>query len=397
MAEKSSKYPHAFFERNSWHYRTKILQDDYSVKYGKVGGFETAEKAEIAYQNHISEFNQKMNMQLLRLDKDITLKNYLLYWFSSIFSERIKETTRYLSSYVLHTFLLPNVDDKIALKFVSTDYLNRLLEKTAGYCETSGNKSRELLYIAMKDAVSVQLINNNPVKGTQKYPRPKTKVRILGKAQTKVLLQAEKSRTWFLEVLLGLYCGLRKGEILGLRFSDFDVKNGTVKIERQLVSEAVLDESGEKVEEYRLVFREPKSEASNRLLKIPPIIFVELEKRRKRIEKDKAENAECYEDNDLISCQKNGRPHYLASMNNEMNHVCDMSGLPRITVHGLRHMYATILLERGVTLAKISALLGHCSINTTFDFYVSVMEENEKIMDLINAEFSVETDAMSEV
>lgn len=117
-----------------------------------------------------------------------------------------------------------------------------------------------------------------------------------------------------------------------------------------------------------------------------------LEKRRKRIEKDRIRYAEAYEDYNLISCQKNGKPRYLASLNNELNRVCGLADLPHITVHGLRHMYATILLERGVTLAKISALLGHSSINTTFDFYVDVMEENEKIMEFVNTEFSAEHD-----
>ncbi len=53
-------------------------------------------------------------------------------------------------------------------------------------------------------------------------------------------------------------------------------------------------------------------------------------------------------------------------------------------------MYATILLENGVSLAKISALLGHSSVNTTFDFYVDVIEENEKIMSFMNSQFAVE-------
>ena len=60
---------------------------------------------------------------------------------------------------------------------------------------------------------------------------------------------------------------MRKGEILGLKFEDFDFQRRTVTIQRQLVVEAHMDEEGKKVQEYELVLREPKSEQSNRTLK----------------------------------------------------------------------------------------------------------------------------------
>ena len=61
--------------------------------------------------------------------------------------------------------------------------------------------------------------------------------------------------------------------------------------------------------------------------------------------------------------------------------------MPPITVHGLRHMFATILLERGVLIEKISGLLGHNSIHTTFEFYCEIMDENEKIKAFMNNNF----------
>ncbi len=61
--------------------------------------------------------------------------------------------------------------------------------------------------------------------------------------------------------------------------------------------------------------------------------------------------------------------------------------LSHITVHGLRHMYATILIEQKVPLIKISALLGHASVNTTFEYYCEVMDENEQIITFMNHTF----------
>ena len=64
--------------------------------------------------------------------------------------------------------------------------------------------------------------------------------------------------------------------------------------------------------------------------------------------------------------------------------------------HGLRHMYATVLIEMEVPLVKISALLGHSSVHTTFEYYCDVMDENEHILAFMNNAFvPVETDEVA--
>lgn len=94
-----------------------------------------------------------------------------------------------------------------------------------------------------------------------------------------------------------------------------------------------------------------------------------------------------YIDNDYLSCTENGLPHASASFNNALTKLCNRNGLPHLTVHSLRHMFATILAEQGVPLMKISTLLGHSSVHTTFEYYCEVMDEQERILGFMNHAF----------
>lgn len=76
-----------------------------------------------------------------------------------------------------------------------------------------------------------------------------------------------------------------------------------------------------------------------------------------------------------------------AIFNMALTKLCRRAGLPHLTVHSLRHMYASILTEQGVPLIKVSALLGHSSLNTTFEYYCEVMDETEKIRGFLNNSF----------
>ena len=188
--------------------------------------------------------------------------------------------------------------------------------------------------------------------------------------------------------MLGLFCGLRKGEILGLKFSDLDMEKKTVTIRRQIASDPLIKKgSGSKIDNYGLIERDPKTPNSFRILRVPAIIIEELEKRRRLVESNKVVYAGQYDDNDYISCQRNGKLHSLSALNSALTGICSKNGLPHITVHGLRHMYATILIEMGVPLIKISALLGHGSVHTTFEYYCDVMDENENILAFMNQAF----------
>lgn len=378
-------------DKDKWVHKVKVLSEDGLVKIDVIGNFETEEDAARSYGLYKIDFEKKYHayLQAHEINTEIMFDDYLQYWYDVTFCKRISTPTRATMVYALEKLLLPNIREGVKLRYVTTEYLDAVLEEAAKTSESAGEKARLFLYLAFKDAVIEGYILENPVYGTKKYTRKKPSIRILSKSQTKVLLKAAVKNNWYLEILLCLFCGLRKGEVAGLKFSDFDCEAQTVQISRQLGTEFEFKDK-HRIKKADLVERPPKTDNSYRILKVPDVIMKELKKRQLLVEYNKVKFEDSYEDHDYISCQPNGKPHGMSSMNQALTKLCIKNALPEISVHSLRHMYATILLEQGVQLPKISALLGHESINTTFEYYCDVMEDREKIIDFMNSTFKVD-------
>lgn len=378
----------AFYEGNSWYHRAKILREDGTTMYTKRGGFVTAEEAKESYYKYQEEFKKACRKyQCAQKKNDIYLTDYLQFWFEEVFSQRVESTTRMICSYTLYQLILPQIEQDIKLQYVNVDYLDQLLERASKSCKSAGNKSREFLNLAFKESVIQGYLRKNPVEGTKLYKRKKPKVILLNKEKLKVLLAAASEGNWYLEILLALFCGLRKGEIYGLKDTDFDMTNQTVRIQRQIAPNPIIPKGQSKIEQYEIIERPPKTENSYRTLRVPDVVIQELQNRMQLIEQNKEKLGRDYNDHGYISCQKNGQPHSISSFNTALSKICEKNGLPHITVHGLRHMYATILMEQNVSLVKISALLGHSSVNTTFEYYCDVMDENMQIIEFMNNTF----------
>ena len=390
MCARNKKNDIAFRHAGSWYHNIRLIADDGTVKYSKKGGFSTESEAKESYYQYEKKFEaDKKKLEVLKqnlISSSISLKSYLEYWFEDIFSARVENTTRMLGAYVLYDLIEPCLEKDVTLKNVNSEYINAILEESSKVTDSAGNKSREFLNMAFKEAVEIGYIRNNPVAGSRKYPRTSKRVTILNKEQIKLLLTEAKKGDWYLEIMLALFCGLRKGEILGLHFSDVDFDAGTISICRQITSNPQIKRGESSVSDYSVIEKQPKTTNSYRILQVPLEVLNELGRRKQQVEvlrKNKSFRSEL----DYVSCQPDGRPRSLSSMNIALNKLCKRNGLPHISPHGLRHNYATILLENGVELPKISALLGHSSVNTTFEYYCEVMDDEKKIQKFMNDTF----------
>ncbi len=375
------------YNGRSWQFYAKILNEDGSTKYIRRKGFATEQEAIETYRVYETAYEtaRSNNEDKLKAKGSMLFDEYLPWWLNEIFYPRVEKTTYMLASYVIKNLILPNIDSGIELRLLNVEYLDDLLLRISKMSDSAGNKSREILGIALKDAVAQGYISRNLIKDTRTYPRKVPEVRIYTKEKLKVFLKEAAKSGWYLEILIILFCGLRKGEMMGLKFSDIDMGKGIVHIQRQVTSNPVMKPGTSA--EYGTIEKKPKTPNSDRILHLPPVIIRELSKRLERIDGYKNKSGIIYEDHDYVSCQKNGMPHSMSAFNIALRKICKRCGLEPITVHGLRHQYATILAEQGVSLPRISALLGHASVTTTFEYYIGMMDEENRIIDFINTSF----------
>ena len=176
--QKPKKHSVAFFERGSWYHRTKSFDDKGKIKYGKKGGFATQKEAEANYWLCLQEFEKKQLLNNTRFDKNIFLADYLILWFEKEFSPRIQNTTRMVTAHIVYDMLLPNIKTDIKLSLISVEYLDALLLQCSKYSSSAGNKCREVLNIAFKNAQVDGYIKNNPMPLTKPYKRKKPTVTI---------------------------------------------------------------------------------------------------------------------------------------------------------------------------------------------------------------------------
>ena len=184
--------------------------------------------------------------------RELDLKEYLVFWLDEIYRARIENTTYMLASYVLYDLLFPHMEHGIKLRHINVEYLDSLLEQASKSCGSAGNKCRELLNIAIKDAVAQGYLHHNPIPDTKPYRRRKPKIFVLSKERMKFFLEKASESNWYLEILFGLFMGLRKGEISGLKYEDFDVENRTVRISRQITTDPVMLGGDFKIVKYQL-------------------------------------------------------------------------------------------------------------------------------------------------
>ncbi|RSL32772.1 site-specific integrase [Salibacterium salarium] len=169
--------------------------------------------------------------------------------------------------------------------------------------------------------------------------------------------------------MLLIETGMRKGEATALQWTDIDLKNGRIDINKS------LDFQPDKPEE---IFGDPKTYRSTRTITIRQSVINDLKFHQKYQNQNKLALKDHYNHElNLVLCRNDGGHMPKSSLFNAFERILKRAGIPRIPIHSLRHTHAVLLLEAGDDIKYIQKRLGHGSMQITSDVYAHISDKIE--------------------
>jgi integrase len=294
----------------------------------------------------------------------MSVEEYLKDWIELSAKRKVKETT--LKNYIraIEHRIIPSLG-KISLQKLTAaqcqKFINSLVDKRLS------ERYIEYIYVVLyEDFAKSDRMGLTPSQSFNQSgcpPRQKKKVCDMDTRRTQSLFKFRQIRKQHIlhSFLTATYTGMRRGELLGLKWQDIDFEHVRIHIQRNLI----YDEDG-----FR--FGDLKTEASQRIIAMDDFLLKELKRYKVKQGEIKLIVGNQYEDNDLVFARETGKPIFPRTLTDVFNRVIKAAGVKKVRFHDLRHTHATLLLEAGAGLKEVQNRLGHASIKTTGDVYAHV-------------------------
>lgn len=237
---------------------------------------------------------------------------------------------------------------------------------------------RNFLSLVFRYAIQNDMLLRNPVKGIhipQEYVREPRSL-TLEEQNALILAARQHLKPIMFSVILALYTGLRKGELLGLQWQDIDFREKRIAITKQLVRQTNLKNDTRSKTSLQLV--EPKTKASIRFVFLIDDLAKDLLEYKEKMIEWKRENNYAHSETDFVFCNsQNGaiepRRYYQYYME-----VMEEASIENANFHTLRHTFTTRCLEAGLDIVSVSKILGHAEVQITANTYTHLLAEHQK-------------------
>ncbi|TCJ94630.1 tyrosine-type recombinase/integrase [Nocardia alba] len=304
--------------------------------------------------------------------KDVTVEQVCTDWFGSLHWGRA--TT--VAGYEYNLAPLREKYGELPVQKLTRKHIDDLVSalKAGGTTTAKGNVRRpwaarslkrtvETTAMVMEYAKDRKLVPHNVARLIKPKSARKRKPQTYTAAEVSTFLTSlegdRDAHLWFLAL-----CGLRRGELGGLRWSGVDLKAKTITVH-----------IGRSAAGGKAVEDDPKTEAGERTLPMDDEMVDVLRKARRRQAADKLQLGELYQDRGYVACNEDGTPYHPDTITHRWAKAVKRAGLRHIRLHDARHTCGTTMHLRKVPMAVIAAWLGHADASVTARIYMHSQDD----------------------
>ena len=331
----------------------------------------TRKQAEHKLREMLSDIENGTHMNK---SSPVTVSQWMNKWLATYIKDKKSPTTYVGYKGQVDTHILPYFEN-VYLKDLTTldvqEWVNSLYNKSHETNKDRNPKTVKNIFMNLKaacnKAVQADIIPKNPCDGVELKKCDSKKVDPYTKEEVDELMKAMKGDEIEFPIHLDLILGLRRGELLALKWSDIDYGKKQVHIQRNIV----LDEN------RKIVEKTPKSKSGNRYISLSEsqCLMLKLEQTKQQERASKNIN---YKDNDLVVCKADGTYYNPDVFSSKFNRLLEKIGLRHIRLHDIRHTNCTLLLLSGVNMKTMQGRLGHSDYSVTANTYSHVTAEADR-------------------
>ncbi len=324
------------------------------------GGFATKKDAEQA----LRAFQATADSGHAILPAKLTVEQYLQRWLDAV-SPSLAATAQSNYRILIRCYLLPHLADH-KLSSLRADHLVKTYRNLLArggrngrpLSATTVRTVHRVLAKALSDAVRDGVIGRNPATNVPLPKAVRADLQVWHREQVAAFLVVAADDRLFAAWLLALLCGLRRGELAGLRWGDVDLRARTVGITSQRTTDA----------EWRVITKEPKG-TSRRTLDLGPVLLEALTNLRTRRVQEQGGCAKDLDPGSLVFVRADGEAFHPDRLRELFQALALKANVPVIRLHDARHSCATLALDAGLHPKVVQQLLGHSSWGVTMDLY----------------------------
>ncbi len=320
-------------------------------------------KAEKMVKEAYIEFSNKCK-GMKSLNENMRFKELVGMYFQTYAPNELKPATSYNYDMDLKRHMLPVFGNK-KLKDIMTEDISTFLTNLDLSAETT-RKMKTILSSVFSFGVSQGYIKTNPcVNAVYKKEKGLKKVNYYNKQQCKQLMELTKGYSKFNYIVqFLLFTGLRCGECLGLRWCDVDFENDIISINNTLT-----------YANKHWFLTQPKTVKSIRVLKLSTYAKQLLLKHKEEQDKEKSKVGNAWLHSEMVFTSCTGNFYDRSLLNTQFRRFLKKNEMPKLTIHGLRHSNASLMINNGFDVKIVSEQLGHCNVSITADIYSHIFEE----------------------